>query len=93
MLRSDLTRAAQATLFRQGRKALQLGTPSMARALGVADGSTVRLWESGRNPISGQTWVALLMLLREAGEHELAAEVLANLPEPTRGWWHSRMAA
>ena len=50
------------TEFRKIRHALGLGTPRMARLLGVADGRTVRKWESSERPLAGPPFILIWVL-------------------------------
>lgn len=61
--------------FRRCRHALGLLVAGMAQTLRIADGRTIRRWETGERDVPGPVWVALGFLLRRAGERALAAEL------------------
>ena len=50
--------------FKNARKALRLSSARMVTALAVADGRTIRRWESGQHPIPGTVELVVRQLLR-----------------------------
>ena len=64
-----------AHFFKVCRRALDMSVREMQDALALRDERTIRRIETGEIAVQGPTWIAVGVLLRDAGEGDLADRV------------------